>query len=334
MSHTIKLLEGPARSWYSTLIDQVLADHVEIPCRQGLGLESPDALSAIIPGANSVAAALATVDLPRRGDSRARTTFSILYSLRRILGYHETVLHDRYPILARYTPAVTTPHFARSISYFRESVPNDVIHEPWVTRADTSSGPRYSIDQFQRAVCLLSATPQTRRALIDFGEGFKARCVLSWLFLIRNGNMRIHQNLRSNDLVVGMPNDLIDARTGQIVLAAITGTTIGELHHHASLIQIYRRDIAGIDTVAELSRMDFSSTTLPAIEVRIRNTPIVAELESIAAPWLGRPLQDPSEGMRRWRTIMTSIEALFWKYNPQCSADNRQCVDHLIGRYA
>ena len=131
-----------------------------------------------------------------------------------------------------------------------------------------------------------------------------------------------------------MPNDLIDARTGQIVLAAITGTTIGELHHHASLIQIYRRDIAGIDTVAELSRMDFSSTTLPAIEVRIRNTPIVAELESIAAPWLGRPLQDPSEGMRRWRTIMTSIEALFWKYNPQCSADNRQCVDHLIGRYA
>jgi len=71
MSHTIKLLEGPARSWYSTLIDQVLADHVEIPCRQGLGLESPDALSAIIPGANSVAAALATVDLPRRGDSRA-----------------------------------------------------------------------------------------------------------------------------------------------------------------------------------------------------------------------------------------------------------------------
>lgn len=264
---------------------------------------------------------------------RAHTTFSILHAFHRILGYHETVLHDRYPILARYAPAVHKPYFARSIAYSRESLPENVVDEPWVKRVDSPSGPRYAVDQFLRAVCLLSDSPTTRRALVDYGEGYRARCVLSWLFLNRNGRIRIHQNLRSNDLVVGMPNDLVDGRTGQIVLAAITGAGIGELHHHASIIQIYRRDIAGVDTVAELSRMDFSEVPQQAVEARIHSTPIVAELDAIVSPWIGRPLSEPSEGRRRWRTVMSGIEALFWKHNPQCSAENRRCVDHLIGRY-
>jgi len=333
MTHGIRIFEGPARSWYRTLVDQVLAEHDEIPCRQGLALESPHALSAIVPGAADPPAALATVDLPRRGDSRARTTFSVLHALRRILGYHESVLFDRYPILARYTPLEHQHYFPRSIAYLRESLPKSTLSEPWVTRVETASGPQYAVDQVLRAACLLATSPTTRRAFVDFGEGYKPRCMLSWLFLIRNGSIRLHQEMRSNDLVVGMPNDLIDGRTCQIVMAAITGTTIGELHHHASIIQIYRRDIAGVDTVAELSRMDFSETPPHVVKSRMQNTPIVVELSQLVAPWLGHPLREPTEVLQRWRTVMDGIETLFWKFNSACSAENRRCIEHLIGRY-
>ena len=226
-----------------------------------------------MPESKDVYTALAAVDLPRRGDARAHTTFSVLYSLRRILRYHDTVLYDRYPVLARFTPAIHDHYYARSISYLREGVPADMVNEPWVTKFDTPSGLRYSIDQFHRAAKLLCETPQSKRALVDFGEGFKARCVMTWLFVIRNGRMRIQQHMRRNDLVVGMLNNLIDARIAQAIFAAITGTGIGELRHQASLMQIYRRDVAGIDTVAELGRLRRSNETCEEIIMRMSTSP-------------------------------------------------------------
>jgi hypothetical protein len=139
MAHGIQTCMGTARTWYRDLVRQVLAEHVEVPCRKGLSLESPDALSAIVPGADGVAAALAGVDLPRRGEARARTTFSVLHALRRVLGYPDAVFYERYPTLAKYAPLDGAPRLARTIVRSTEHVPDTLADEPWVTRVGGSS---------------------------------------------------------------------------------------------------------------------------------------------------------------------------------------------------
>lgn len=333
MTHGIQTCMGPARTWYRDLVRQVLAEHVEVPCRQGLSLESPDALSAIVPGADGVAAALSGVDLPRRGEARARTTFSVLHAIRRVLGYPEAVLYERYPTLAKYAPSEGAPHLARTIVRSTEHVPDALADEPWVMRVDGPTGRHFLVDQFLRAACLLAHSPTTRRALVEFGEAHRSRCLLHWLFLARAGGLRLSQSMRSNDLVVGMPNDLFDGRVAQIVMAAITGSSVGEMHHHAAIVQIYRKDVAGVDSVAALSRMDLSDIPLPDVEQRMRNTPIVAELAAIVEPWIGTTIDSPDAALKRWRTILNELEQLFWKHNSACSPDHRMRVEHLLGRY-
>src|SRR5262249_31918715 len=101
MNHDIIFVMGRAREWYWDLERDIMVNHSVVPCRQGIALESPHSFIAILPAANTVFEALATVDLPRRGKSEQRVTFSILCALRRILGYHDTVLFDKYPVLEK-----------------------------------------------------------------------------------------------------------------------------------------------------------------------------------------------------------------------------------------
>jgi hypothetical protein len=324
---------GPARGWYRDLVRQVLAEHVEVPCRQGRSLESPDALSVIVPGAANVASALAGVDLPRRGEARARTTFSVLNALRRFLGYPESVLHDRFPILAKYARSDDGSHAPRAIACFTEFVPPALADAPWVSRVDGPGGGHFLVDQVLRAACLLANSPTTRRALVDFGEGHKSRCMLHWLFTIRDGALRLHQSMRSNDLVVGMPNDLIDGRIAQLIMAAIVGAPVGDMHHHAAIVQVYRRDMAGVDCVAELVRMDLTDVALRDVEDRLRTTAVVAELAAIVEPWIHAPLESRAAAVERWRTILDGVERMFWRHNTACRDEQRGRVRHLIGRY-
>jgi hypothetical protein len=337
MSSDIFYLTGRARSWYIQLCQQIIENHIEVPCRQGLAYEADRSLIAIFPARTDIYPALAVVDVPRKDDSERRIQFSVMYSLRRLLGYHDTVLFDKYPALRNYWPSMSSPFYARSIFYNRINVPDEFRTEPWVEHVNIEGHQTYSVDQFRRAVYILT-TPETRqskRCLIDFGEGYKARCVMSWLFLIRNDEMQAYQHMRSNDVIVGMPNNLIDIRVGQLLMAAVTGSYIGRCQHYTSLLQIYKRDISGLDCVRvaqklirEASHEDYSLTVQ-----RISKVQIIQELDQITSPYIGRRPRTADEGFARYNGIMSKLEDLFWSYNIECTPEHKACVEHLLGRY-
>ena len=329
---------GYATEWYFRLYQDLMSDYQEIACRQGLAYESPHSFSAVIPSTdNNFSSMLASAHMPRRGNLPQRITFSILYSLRRLLGYHDTALVDKYPILAKYIPMITKPFYSRSTHYNRLDIPNELQGSAWIHKEKVFGSDTYFIDQFERAVFLLGE-PENRlskRALIDFGEGYKARCVLSWLFVNRNEKMRIYQSMRSNDLTVGLPNNLCDARLAQGIIAASVGSNIGEVHHQSMLMQIYKKDIAGVDCDDEMKKLlaNAQSSTIAEIANQIKQIPIVEKINEILYPYLGKPSNSGKDSIKQYHSIMNALELVFWDNNAECKQENRHCVEHLIGRH-
>jgi hypothetical protein len=328
MNHGMIFHSGWARDWYWSLYQSIIDEHRRLPCRQGVALESPHSLTAVIQHAPTVVTALASVDVPRRPVSRNRIAFAIMDALRRLVGYHETVLFDKYPILSKYVQPVFHPYYSRITAYTREEIPTSFADEPWVRQITHGGRQIIAIDQLMRAVHILSSATGrfSRRALVDFGEGYRARCVMSWLFTIRDEELNIYTHMRSNDLMVGLPNDLVSARIAQIVMAACTGAGVGFLHHHADLVQIYEIDIAGqpcVKMLYELRELDPPETPVQT-EDKITSISIVDDLRTVVEPYLNVPVMSSDDGLARYRDIMRQLDELFWLHNPECTTSNRQ----------
>jgi len=330
MKHRVLVYEGPASDWYWKLFDDIMSNHREIECTQGLGFESPNSLVAIIGPADSCIEAFASVDLPRTGHADAKLTFSLLYSLRRILGYHETVLFDKYPILCKYVDRRVKPFYARSNSYLCEEVPDTLLCQPWVSKVVVAGHEMYAIDQIGRAVDVL-ANPKrrgSRTCLVDFGDGFKSRCIMSWLFTIRDGGVDAYNNVRSNDLLLGMPNDLIDVRLCQLIIAASTGMGIGHVTHQASLVQVYKRDVAGRDQERALTdlRDRWHPEDRELVIKRLWGNCLLQDILSVVEPCNGFEVYNAVEGWHRYQTIIGKLSHIFWSHNTECVPQNRLSV--------
>jgi hypothetical protein len=328
--HRVLVYEGPASDWYRKLFDEIMSNHREVPCTQGVGLESPHSLVAVIEPADSCIEAFASVDLPRAGDPDAKLTFSLLYSLRRILGYHETVLFDKYPILRRYVDSRIRPFYARPTSYLREEVPDALLDQPWVSKVMVTGREMYAIDQIGRAVSVLADPKRrgSRTCLVDFGDGFKSRCIMSWLFTIRDGQVDAYNHVRSNDLLVGMPNDLIDVRLCQLIIAAGTGMAIGYLTHQSSIVQAYRPDVAGRDQVRSLIGLlaGWHPESHHLVIARLRGNRILQDIISVIEPCIGSEVHKAAEGWHRYQAITCELRHIFWSHNTECAPENRLSV--------
>ena len=141
--------------------------------------------------------------------------------------------------------------------------------------------------------------------------------------------------MRSNDLLVGLPNNLIDARISQIILAACIGVPIGSIHYQSDLLQIYNPDVGGqycAEILANLYAHDQSETEPQTLQ-KMTDIPIIGELSRLLSPFFTIPAKSQVEGLQRWREIMSNLEEMFWNYNQECKPGNRACVAHLIGRY-
>jgi hypothetical protein len=334
MKHRVLVYEGPASDWYWKLFDDIMSNHREIECTQGLGFESPNSLVAIIGPADSGIEAFASVDLPRTGHADTMLTFSLLYSLRRILGYHETVLFDKYPILCKYVDRRVKPFYARSNSYLREEVPDALLCQPWVSKVMVTGHEMYAIDQIGRAVDVLANTKRrgSRTCLIDFGDGFKSRCIMSWLFTVRDGGVDAYNNVRSNDLLLGMPNDLIDVRLCQLIIAASTGMGIGHITHQASLIQVYKRDVAGRDHVHALTglRTGWHPEEKALVTKRLWSNQLLHDILGVVEPWFESEAHSAAEGWHRYQTITGKLSHIFWSHNTECVPQNRLSVQYGV----
>lgn len=98
-----------------------------------------------------------------------------------------------------------------------------------------------------QAIELLKHKPATRRAVISIykngdltGEGkLNTPCTLTIQFMIRDGALNMFVNMRSNDVIFGLGNDVVVFTMLHEFVADAVGVKLGEYFHNAASLHIY-----------------------------------------------------------------------------------------------
>lgn len=112
-------------------------------------------------------------------------------------------------------------------------------------------------NQWKFVVNKLKEDSDTRQAIIHLhtpnNEPTKDEvCTLSLQFLIRDGNLDLIVNMRSNDIVWGFTYDVFAFTTFQELIANELGVDMGEYYHNAASMHIYEKDYGHIDHVKNI----------------------------------------------------------------------------------
>jgi thymidylate synthase len=102
------------------------------------------------------------------------------------------------------------------------------------------------VDQLDHVRRTLTADPDSRQGVIQLynperdTRGHRdVPCTLSYRFFIRQGQLRMHTTMRSQDLWLGLPYDLFTATLVQELLAGWLGVEIGEYRHTVDSLHLY-----------------------------------------------------------------------------------------------
>lgn len=113
----------------------------------------------------------------------------------------------------------------------------------------------FGIDQIKRAYDILSKAPDTRQAVLQIwkpeidmptGEGKPVSqdipCNVMSLLKIRDSRLHWTQIMRSNDVMRGLPYNIIQFTLLQEVMASWLGCDLGEYFHLSDSLHIYEKD--------------------------------------------------------------------------------------------
>lgn len=67
-------------------------------------------------------------------------------------------------------------------------------------------------------------------------------CTLSFQFLVRDGKLHMHVNMRSNDAWLGTPYDVFCFCTIQVLMASALGYAVGQYNHSVASMHLYEKD--------------------------------------------------------------------------------------------
>lgn len=103
--------------------------------------------------------------------------------------------------------------------------------------------------QWHRLIKLLKKDKYSRRAVLDLYDSDKGidyfakdiACVCTVQFLIRNEKLDVIVNMRSNDLIWGLPYDIYLFTMLQEMLALELGIGLGRYYHNVGSMHIYER---------------------------------------------------------------------------------------------
>ena len=123
----------------------------------------------------------------------------------------------------------------------------------------------FGLDQLRRAVDVLHSKPDSRQVVLQFwssssdlphpnGEPVAADvpCNLASLLKVRQGRLYWTQIARSNDIIRGLPYNIVQFTTIQEIVAGWLGLRLGSYHHVSDSLHMYTGDIA--DFTADASR--------------------------------------------------------------------------------
>lgn len=117
--------------------------------------------------------------------------------------------------------------------------------------------------QLHRAEELLRRDPDSRQAVVTIYDGPRdllqpvsdIPCTLSIQFYIRDGHLKMRVNMRSNDVWLGLPYDLIQFAALQCAMADSLEIPAGTYTHSVGSLHLYDRDrdhVKGLATIPPL----------------------------------------------------------------------------------
>lgn len=110
-------------------------------------------------------------------------------------------------------------------------------------------GPRV-VDQLPDALAALEDDPASRRAVLaiwrprDLTHDGDRPCTLTLQLLLRDDQLELHVNMRSQDVWLGTPYDLFMFTQLQVSLARYLGVAAGRYVHHVGSLHLYERDVS------------------------------------------------------------------------------------------
>lgn len=153
-------------------------------------------------------------------------------------------------------------------------------------------GPRL-FGQIEDVITRLTSDPDTRQAIavvwrpdeLEYADNPDVPCTLSISWLIRDGRLHQHTTMRSNDVTLGLPYDVMMFTRLQGALAFALGIGLGSYVHTAHSLHIYERDMAIIKELHEPE-----------------DTALVPMFAATIRPEDARP-RETSNTLTRWRLV-------------------------------
>lgn len=127
------------------------------------------------------------------------------------------------------------------------------------------------VDQLDYVRRTLTVDPDSRQGVIQLYNPERdtcghrdVPCTLSYRFFVRQGRLRMHTTMRSQDLWLGLPYDLFTATLVQELLAGWLGVGLGEYHHTVDSLHLYAEHH---EAAATLPAQPTPSAQMPPISV-------------------------------------------------------------------
>jgi thymidylate synthase len=158
----------------------------------------------------------------------------------------------------------------------------------------------FGLDQLERAYLALQHNPNSRQIVLQIWdaqidlpdeEGNAVSedipCNVTSMVKIRDGKLEWMQVMRSNDLVLGLPYNLIQWTTIQEVLAGWLGVELGAYNHLSDSLHLYTRNTKSIESVAPIvAARNEDSLSLPRSDAEPSFSELSCRIEALAAPVL------------------------------------------------
>ncbi len=170
-------------------------------------------------------------------------------------------------------------------------------------------------DQLERAFAVLSRNPESRQVVLQIWDaridlpddaGMPSAddvpCNIVSMLKVRNGHLHWTQIMRSNDLHLGLPHNIVQFTTLQEVLAGWLGLGVGQYVQLSDSLHVYERDL---DNVCHVEPIAIPETTdslrLPKAESDHVWRELLERMNVLA--------QEPQLTRDRWKRLVYSFEA-------------------------
>ena len=196
-------------------------------------------------------------------DARGGATHEILPCVLKIEDPRQRWILSRRP---PYNPAfglvefiwiITGNNESRVLNYWNPDLPKysgvgDFYHGAYGFRLRHEFG----LDQIKRVYQALSNAPETRQAILQIWKPDRdlpatdgrpvstdIPCNVMSLLKLRDGYLHWSQIMRSNDIMRGLPYNLIQFTLLQEVMAGWLGSKIGDYFHFSDSLHVYKKDL-------------------------------------------------------------------------------------------